>query len=291
MRVTNYDLNALNQFRMSQMQQNMNNFQVQISTGKAFQNVSDNPIAANDDFLINNAIKQVGQYQSNITNLKGYLQASETYIGSAVDGFQHAMEVATQAANGTYSNQDRQSFSQDIENTIQTMVGLANSKYLGSYLFSGKTPDTQAVVYNGTTATYNGSANINSINISPSMSEDVSVTAQNAFVPTIQALIALRDAINTNNTSQIGTAMGNLQQAGETLLNANSQIGVQLNTVDMVNTAYDQNKIDLQTNQATVESADVSSAMTNYMNAQQLYQASILATTKMYQTSLINYMN
>jgi len=61
--------------------------------------------------------------------------------------------------------------------------------------------------------------------------------------------------------------------------------------VKLVSDAYDKNKLELQTRKSKAEDIDMSEAITKFMTAQQLYQGSVSATLKMYQSSLLNFMN
>lgn len=291
MRITSYDKYNLSQNRLSQLQQYSNDLQVQITTGKAFQKISQSPVQANVSLLVDSGIKQIDQFSSNLQDLQGYVQTAESYLGTGVEDFQRGLELATKASSGTYNADDRKSFELEVENLIEHMVGLGNSKYLGKYLFSGQSSSTQALSYDGTSVTYNGSDNVNSIRISSSMDLKTSVTAKDAFQGTIESLISLRDAIKTGDSSTISGAMDGLEKSGETLINYQSEMGVRMNTVKLVSDAYDKNKLELQTRKSKAEDIDMSEAITKFMTAQQLYQGSVSATLKMYQSSLLNFMN
>jgi len=291
MRITSYDKYNLSQNRLSQLQQYSNELQVQITTGKAFQKISQSPVQANVSLLVDSGIKQIDQFSSNLQDLQGYVQTAESYLGTGVEDFQRGLELATKASSGTYNADDRKSFELEVENLIEHMVGLGNSKYLGKYLFSGQSSNTQAFSYDGTSVTYNGSDNVNSIRISSSMDLKTSVTAKDAFQGTIESLISLRDAIKTGDSSTISGAMDKLEKSGETLINYQSEMGVRMNTVKLVSDAYDKNKLELQTRKSKAEDIDMSEAITKFMTAQQLYQGSVSATLKMYQSSLLNFMN
>ena len=290
MRVTSFDKYNMSQYRLSQLQQYSNNLQIQMSSGKAYQKISESPVKANASLLVGTGITKIEQFQSNLEDLQGYVQTSESYLASAVDDYQRAMELGVQAANGTYNDQDRESFKLELNSLIEHMVGVGNSQHLGKYLFAGQENNVKPLDYDGTTVTYNGSPTVNSIRISSNMEVPVSVTAQDAFAGTIQAMIGLRDAISTGVSSNVGPAMSTLQTQGENLLDARSDMGVRMSTVDMVSKSYEQNKIELQTKKSKVEDADAAEVIMQFMNAQQLYQGTIQATLKMYESSLLNYM-
>lgn len=290
MRITSFEKYDLSQMRLQKLQQYSNKLQVQLTTGKEYQKISQSPVKANASMLVSSGIKRIEQFQSNLGDLKAYVQTAESYLGMAVNDYQRGMELAIQSANGIYNDQDKQSFVLELNNLIEHMVGLGNSKHLDKYLFSGQATDTKALTFDGTSVVYNGSADVNKIRITSNMEIGVSVTAQDSLMPTIEGLIALRDALATGTAGDVGTAMENLQNAGESLLNARSQMGVRMTTVDMVSSAYSQNKLELQSRKTEVEDVDMADAIMKYTNAQNLYQGTIAATLKMYESSLLNYM-
>lgn len=290
MRITSFDKYNLSQIRLGQLQQYSNNLQVQIATGKEYNKISQSPVKANASLLVTSGLKRIEQFQMNLKDLKGYVQTAESYTGMAVDDYQASMELAVKASNGTFNDEDRQSFVLEMNNLIEHMVGLGNSKHLDKYLFSGQDVTVKPLDYDGTAVTYNGSNNVNSIRITANMEVKTSVTAQDTFVGTIEAMIQLRDAINTGNTAQISTEMNNLQSKGEQILNARSELGVRMKTTEMVDAAYNQNKLELKEKKSSVEDVDMAESIMQFMNAQQLYEGTVRATMKMYESSLMNYM-
>lgn len=289
MRITGFDKYNMSQYRLGQLQQYSNKLQIQIATGKEYQKISESPVKANASLLVTSGIKRIEQFQMNLKDLQGYVQTAESYLGMGVDDYQAGMELAVKAANGTYNDDDRQSFVLELNNLIEHMTGLGNSKYLDKYLFAGQDVSAKPLDYNGTNITYNGSSDVNSIRITANMEVKTSVTAQDAFVGTIQSMIDLRDAIASGDTTKVGPAMENLQKSGESLLNARSELGVRMKTVEMVSDAYSQNMLELKEKKTNVEDVDMSEAIMQFMNSQQLYEGTIKATMKMYDSSLLKY--
>lgn len=290
MRITSFDKYNMSQIRLGQLQQYSNNLQIQIATGKEYDKISQSPVKANASLLVTSGLKRIEQFQMNLKDLKGYVQTAESYMGMAVDDYQAAMELAVKASNGTFNDDDRQSFVLEMNNIIEHMVGLGNSKHLDKYLFAGQDVNIKPLDYDGTTVTYKGSSDVNSIRITANMEVKTSVTAQDSLVGTIEAMIQLRDAINTGNTAQITTEMNNLQTKGEQVLNARSELGVRMKTTEMVDEAYNQNKLELKERKSSVEDVNMEEAIMQFMNAQQLYEGTVRATMKMYESSLMNYM-
>lgn len=290
MRVSGYEQFQLNQYHLDQIQGQMSMKSQQISTGKAFFNVSDDPVKVDSSMLIGVTENKVNQFQSNITDAKGLLQFIDTNFGNTVTSMQQAQQDALRAANGSYSQTDKDQVADEIEQTIQQVVGYANSKYLNRYVFSGEKTDTQPITYNGTTVTYNGNSNKMKVNVSDQISADVSQDGGSVFVPMLTELINLRDQLRTGTDASITTSMTNLDTLMNDFINNRSKVGVQLQSLDTLNTAYSQTKADLEAKKQNIEDADLSKVVTDYTYLQTRYQASIQAQVKMSANTILNYL-
>ena len=63
---------------------------------------------------------------------------------------QRIRELTVQAANETYSPDDRKKMADEIKELKDQMIGLGNTAYAGSYLFSGYKTDKALLNLNGT---------------------------------------------------------------------------------------------------------------------------------------------
>lgn len=116
--------------RYSQLQQ-------EVATGRRINRPSDDPAAALRILPLRNDIRGLEQLSGNVSLARETLDTSTASLEDASALMQRARELTTQAANGTLSNADRQSIGAEVEQLLNQMVGIANSRRGDRYLFAG----------------------------------------------------------------------------------------------------------------------------------------------------------
>jgi len=119
------------------------NQQAKISSGKEILSAADDPLASSRIAQLTQGIALRDQYTENLTTLEGALQAEEAALINIVDTIQRVRELTVQAGNGSLSFDDRQSIAIELDQRLEELVSLANTKDAsGEYLFSGFQGDT-----------------------------------------------------------------------------------------------------------------------------------------------------
>lgn len=290
MRVSSYENYDKTIYSINLLQQTMAQRQEQISTGKAFQTMSEDPIRANQLSLVTKSYDRITQYQKNISDAKAYLSQVEGAMGSTVNVLQDTRAKALLAKNGTVSAQDRATYVADIENNIQQVVNLANSQFLGKYVFSGQQTQTVPFSYAGGAVTYNGDNNSLDFRISNTSSVTISEPGSNTFEGVINSMITLRDQIATGDGVQISTALGNFDTEMNKVVDLRSNIGTRMSAADALNEVYQNSKTNLDVQKESVGGVDAIEALLEFTKTQSTYQATIQAMVKMNSVSILNYL-
>lgn len=117
--------------------------QAKISSGKEVLTAADDPLAASRISQLTQGIALREQYTKNLTTLEAALQAEESALNNIVDNIQKVRELTVAAGNGSYGLEDRQSIAIELEQRLEELVALANTKDAsGEYIFSGFQGDT-----------------------------------------------------------------------------------------------------------------------------------------------------
>lgn len=156
MRITNlYMANNI----MSGIQDNLSNLaksQEQIATSKSILRPSDNPGAIGQLMAIKSTLSYNEQYNRNIDDGLSYLNMSDTTMGTMGDILSSANELTLQAANDTYTADDRKAIAQQINKMIDQVADLGNSTVGGKYIYAGTKNSKQPFTRVGDKITYNG---------------------------------------------------------------------------------------------------------------------------------------
>ena len=110
MRLSNNLMYQNNINKILDSQQSVANAQEQVTTGQKYLTTSEAPAAISQGMLYSNKIQTNEQYTKNIDQLNGRLETEETILQSINTNIQQAQELAIQAGNGAYTQDDLEEF-------------------------------------------------------------------------------------------------------------------------------------------------------------------------------------
>jgi flagellar hook-associated protein 3 FlgL len=149
--------------------------QEQSSTGSRINRVSDDPTDAYQVMSLDNEKSKLENYISSIEDMSGTLQTSSTLLQQMSSVISQAKVGITQVTSGVYDEQSRERMAETINNYLEQLVQLANTKYNGQYLFGGsnsstKPYDVERTDGEITSVTYQGSTENRNVNVAPGVS-------------------------------------------------------------------------------------------------------------------------
>jgi flagellar hook-associated protein 3 FlgL len=134
--------------RFSTMVSNLNNSQSdyneiseQIATQKKVNRASDDPAAAARILDIQRGKAAIAQYKQNMTMSSSWISATETTLSSAYDMLKTATGIALGSLGADAAT--RANAAANVQDIIDSMRSLANTKWGDRYLFSGTRQDTE----------------------------------------------------------------------------------------------------------------------------------------------------
>ena len=127
---TNTYLNNINVLKNHLSQLN-----VQISTGKNINKPSDSPTGTSQILRMNGQISQIDTYSNNIQNSLSFANETSFAMESIQSELVNVLTNLTSVQNA--ANTDLNSFADQVDLSLQSILNSANSEYDGKYLFSG----------------------------------------------------------------------------------------------------------------------------------------------------------
>ncbi len=115
----------------------MMKIQNNISTGRKNRMPRENPIEVSHSIHYKRVLFEFEQFEKNIDDGKGRINAAESALGSATDILQRVRELGVQGANGIYTKEDRAKIAVEIEQLLEELVIIANTKFKGKAVFGG----------------------------------------------------------------------------------------------------------------------------------------------------------
>lgn len=260
----------------------------QISSGSRVNSLSDDPVAAAQNEQILSQLAKDDTFTSKTsTQVEGMLQVADSALSSVVSQLNTAISVSTQGNNGTNSSYNLQAIAEQLTGIRDEVVSLANTSYLGQYIFAGG--KTTTVPFNSAGTSYSGDSTIASITTPNGQSISTNLPGTSIFMNSANG-----DVLGTLNTliSEFTSAAsaGSTSSSGTAIASSITQLTAALNNVSAQRVTLDnsltrvQNAVTAAGNEAT----QLLSAQTNLMQADLGQLATQLSTTKSQQTALEN---
>jgi flagellar hook-associated protein 3 FlgL len=114
----------------------------QLSTGKAINQPSDDPVGVTRDLQLHSLTSKYDQYYRNMQDGDAWLSTSDTAMQSGNNVLQSANELAIQGASGTYSAVQRSDLNSQVRSLLDQMLAISNTTLRGQYVFSGTQTDS-----------------------------------------------------------------------------------------------------------------------------------------------------
>jgi len=135
----------------------LNQLQNQMSSQQRIQNLRDDPVGAAHAVRFQSDITRLNRYAKNVNTVVDRNNVADGYLATATSIMQRVRELAVQGANGVYTTGDRQKMGEEVNQLLNELVQLANSRSPdGNTLFAG-TQD-QSLAYRSLKGTIPGAS-------------------------------------------------------------------------------------------------------------------------------------
>jgi flagellar hook-associated protein 3 FlgL len=269
----------------------------QLSTGKRVNRPSDDPSAS---ALLAQDVARTSQedaFLRNITSLTSQLQTIDSSLSSVVSELSKAISLGVEGSTGTMNASDQQAEANQVRLIQQGILGLANLTYQGNYVFAGTA--TQTAAYSADPAPssgvkYNGNDQVNYVTIAENRTVAVNMPGDQLFsspgYDVFQSLNDLATALDAGQTDAIQSATTALRSAFDHVNSQRVFYGETLSVLSSDQTFVNQEQLQWAQHENNLVGADMSTTITNLLNSQTAYQATLSAVSKVVQTSLLDYL-
>jgi len=164
----------------------MARLQEQMATGSRINRASDSPSDAYTVLELSSQKNALENFIDRISEVSGTLQLSSGVIADAMSELAEVRTRMTQITNGIYTQEQRERAAEGIDDTLEHIVLLANTKYMNQYIFAGS--DTGSPPYviertNGqiTAVTYQGNFENQMVEVAPGVQASQFRIGQDVF--------------------------------------------------------------------------------------------------------------
>ena len=206
---------------LNQVAANEQRLTEQLSTGVTVNSLSDNPAAAGQNVLLTSRLNADDTFSQTASSVESLLQVGDSALGNVVSQLTSAITLATEANNGTLSASNEQAIALQLSGIRDEVLSLANSSYMGQYIFAGSQGSAPPFSINTSTSpatvTYNGDGKVSQVRtpsgqqIATNVPGDQIFTAGPNVLATLNNLIA--DVAGGASSGSLATDLSSLNSA------------------------------------------------------------------------------
>ncbi len=274
----------------NQISEQISVLQEQATTGLSITRPSDAPEQVTYLHELSSQQDDQAVWSTNADRAMSYLDTADSALSSMSDLITSARELATQYASETYSAEDREAGTAEVQAIMDGLVSLANTQLAGRYVFSGSAYDSEAF---DATGTYQGDTGSPTTRVGTNQEVATGFVGSELLQGDTDIFAAVSDLITAladDDTDAITAAMGDLEAAGEQISAARTDVAAAYNTAeDASEVATNMEMLISEAIEATA-GADLVSVYTQLSELQTSYEAVLQITSSTQSTNLFSMM-
>jgi flagellar hook-associated protein 3 FlgL len=310
MRISSKMMNRQFLSNLDNLYNTMSKQHTQVSTGKAFQSASEDPINAVKSMDINSEIKKAEQYENNIGEAESIMNEQEVGISGISDSLVEIQEVLQQALSDTYNDNDKKSLAQVVDSIKDNIVSLLNKDYGGKYVFGGwntstapVTNDSGAYSFNGTSIVGMSSEDSNDFQSQEFKYRTGNGTNVDAAMSAIEItgsgednLISLLENISNqlknppSDSDKLNEYLGMTNDYFDDIQVKRSEVGAKMSGMGLLRNQNIEDRTSLMNLLSQVEDIDIEQAIIDFKTTEMVYQAALSVGAKIIQPTLADFL-
>jgi len=269
--------------------------QVRLSNGKLISKPSDSPTGAVAAMQLRSEVAAQRQYSRNADDGLGWLSAVDTALTSTIEQLHRVRELALQGLSTAVksSPETREALAVEIDALRQSLIGVANTRYLDRPVFGGTTTGSAAYNPDGTRA---GAGDDGEVWRTVGPNTKVRVDTDGLLVfgeegpNQLFAILAQVSNHLRDDPSALAADLVMLDTAAGRILSGLSNVGGRYNQVTRMRQTAEDAVLNLTKALSDVEDIDLPKTITELQLQQTAYQAALAAGARVVQPSLVDFL-
>jgi flagellin-like hook-associated protein FlgL len=268
------------------------NLQEQLTSGRTFSKPSESPTGTNQSMQIRAERRAAEQHARNISDGKGWLAQADSALQTMTNMARRVRDLAVQANNtGAMSATAKQALSAEVTEIRNALLGVANQTIDGRPVFGGVTGGNAA--YDTTGAWIGSDAAAVTRRISDIDTVRIDITGPEAFGPPGNDLFTVVDRIAkavTGDPAALGGHMDDLDVAMDRMITGLADVGARHARIEHAEQTVSDRLLRLHGRLNEVESIDLPKTIMDLEMQRVGYEASLKATARVIQPSLLDFL-
>lgn len=290
-------------YNLQQGRAKLEKLQNQVSSGQNVNTPSDDPISSRLLLEIGDKLRAIDQRSGNINKATSWLQFTNTALDGMSAVVNQARKVAGTLNTGSDDPAIRQSAHDQLVDLKKQLIDMANTQFGDQYIFAGA--DNATPPFSKLNNNYDGDSTQLSIEVAQNSVQALNVTGDRLLkgvganptygstdiLETFDNLIAaVGDNTTPSDVNAISQASVDLQSGARQLNIATSDILARMTRLDNMSKLNENNKNTLLSISTRVQEVDYAKLGVELSNQKLAFEASLSATAKVTQLSLLDYL-
>jgi len=272
----------------------MERLHYQLSSGKRLRFPSDDPTATSISMRLRTGLVQTRQHRANLDAALSWLEATDSALNELTEVLHRAKELAVYGASETLPQEAREALAKEVEQLLQHVIDIANTRHGGLYIFSGNKTFDAPYTYDPASSSwpeYYGDDGERKYEFSDGVTVTVNVTGDTVFNPILSALKKLYEELMEGNGDQVGgPVLGQLDDALDSLLRVRADVGARVNRLELARSRLDELELNFEQLLANTEDVDIARAIVDLKVSENAYRAALAAGARIIQPSLLDFL-
>lgn len=270
------------------------NYQEQLASGKSIRRPSDDPSGASKALKLRSDLSMNEQYIKNADNALSWLNITETALRDIGDTLQRARELTVQAANGTFTPENRAAIADEIEQLQQHIFQVSNSTYAGRYIFGGFRTDMPPFVSVPGAIQFEGNEGEIVFEVGIGSRIPVNVTGGTSGVDIVGLYSTLENLKNdlrsTVMTPSLDLYLTQIDTFARQALAHRSAVGAKTNRFEMIRARLLDSEVNFTDLLSKTQDADIAEVVMHLKEAEAVYNASLATGARIIMPTLVDFL-
>ena len=281
---------------MERTSQTLFDFQEQVQSGKRINRASDDPDGLASVIGEKAEVAAIEQYTRTGDSVTSRLTVLDTALTDIIDRLTLAQTTIV-SAQGTQKTQgEREAAARTLDGVKAALLADLNTSYRGAHVFAGAdSVDAPFTITGSVVSAYQGSTREVAVDLdqthAATIGIDGSQISRGSAAADIFAVLdnAMAAALN-GDSAALGQALKDVEDAFDRVTLVQTRVGTTLASMDSLQGALSDRRLAAKARISKLEDADLASAITGMTQADAAYRASLSATSRITQLSLMDYL-
>ncbi|MCU1321559.1 MAG: flagellar hook-associated protein 3 [Acidobacteriaceae bacterium] len=271
----------------------------ELSSGLRVSSLQVDPSAAAQSSRLASAIAKDDSYVKAASSQQAILQVTDSALGEVVTQLTSALSLAVQGSNGTQNASNTAVVAQQLSAIRDAVVSLANTSFMGTYLFGGSMglvqPYSTDTSTTPATAVYAGDTAVQSITTPNGQQIQTSLPGPSIFGSGSSGVLAALNQLVADFSSgtvspTVTSDMAALTAALGQVSSQRGVLGSSLNRIQSASTYAQTDEATLTARQSSLVSSDLTLVATQLKSAETQHQALLSVMAALGSTNLFSFM-